>query len=62
MDAKYFTSMPFSSAPLNRKITGCLVGSLPRDSTSNTSRATATLTPLSLAPNRYFLNNQRDLK
>lgn len=46
--------MPFSSAPLKRNMTVCLVGTALRDRTSNTSRATATLTPLSLAPEIKF--------
>ena len=57
------TSRNFSSAPLKRKMTGCFKGLDFRDNTSRTSRATATLTPSSLAPvkmlseSNFYLNN-----
>ena len=50
--------MPFSSAPLNRKMIGCWVETAIREITSKTSRATATLTPLSLAPKKKAFVNK----
>lgn len=62
-EAFFHTNIPFSSAPLNRNMTGRLVASLEREITSRTSKATATLTPLSLAPVRIiFLNTSYDFK